>query len=107
MYSLQVFWQPARSTLSPYTPLFRSSDYYSTLTPPYRCKNGPLDSLEELLFVRRSEEHTSELQSPMYLVCRLLLEKKNPVAFSIAFRIAGAGPSIGNSPIPLAPAGPN
>src|SRR5437879_8561350 len=36
-----------------------------------------LDSLHFFQHVRRSEEHTSELQSPMYLVCRLLLEKKN------------------------------
>src|SRR5438445_9317742 len=69
---------PPRSTLFPYTTLFRS---------------GPLEPLERVLvgafsieqgeravpvaLERRSEEHTSELQSRQYLVCRLLLEKKN------------------------------
>src|SRR5437762_10091257 len=49
----------------------------------YRIPPLPLDSVSEILasdafweLERRSEEHTSELQSPMYLVCRLLLEKK-------------------------------
>src|SRR5208337_5132013 len=61
--------RPPRSTLFPYTTLFRSSldaiDYW------IKClkDEGVYDWL-------RSEEHTSELQSPMYLVCRLLLEKK-------------------------------
>src|SRR5437764_10783047 len=35
-----------------------------------------IDALETVMLIKRSEEHTSELQSPMYLVCRLLLEKK-------------------------------
>jgi len=44
----------------------------------FRAKNEYLSQLtdEEILYRFRSEEHTSELQSPMYLVCRLLLEKK-------------------------------
>src|SRR5437764_9905931 len=72
--------RPPRSTLFPYTTLFRSE-----LVPIY--VNDFSDRVhmceETLLNVgaddgdRRSEEHTSELQSPMYLVCRLLLEKKN------------------------------
>src|SRR5437762_4838024 len=41
-----------------------------------------LDRRLDRVFGKRSEEHTSELQSPMYLVCRLLLEKKNINAFS-------------------------
>src|SRR5437764_10941429 len=41
-----------------------------------------LQPLDPLSLGERSEEHTSELQSPMYLVCRLLLEKKNPVNIS-------------------------
>src|SRR6266446_7882704 len=60
--------RPPRSTLFPYTTLFRSTAPPPLLPPPppraqrrYRC---------------RSEEHTSELQSPCNLVCRLLLEKK-------------------------------
>src|SRR5437762_7994101 len=63
---------PPRSTLFPYTTLFRSwmlmrCDGWLGPSPP------PTESAPEIL---RSEEHTSELQSPMYLVCRLLLEKK-------------------------------
>src|SRR5947208_4858395 len=64
--------RPPRSTLFPYTTLFRSiaaSPMPSTAT--CRCATGR--SLPE---GARSEEHTSELQSPDHLVCRLLLEKK-------------------------------
>src|SRR5437762_4299665 len=43
----------------------------------HRLETGP--ERHRLLVVVRSEEHTSELQSPMYLVCRLLLEKKNKI----------------------------
>src|ERR1017187_6705194 len=63
--------RPPRSTLFPYTTLFRSVRVLAgSLRPAGRI---PL----RLDHVRgdRSEEHTSELQSPMYLVCRLLLEK--------------------------------
>src|SRR5438876_8485350 len=61
--------RPPRSTLFPYTTLFRSwVRPYGKLLPRYA---GPI--IEYLL---RSEEHTSELQSPVHLVCRLLLEKK-------------------------------
>src|SRR5437879_10646763 len=59
--------RPPRSTLFPYTTLFRSPFGGTTVGGQYG-----LDCSER----RRSEEHTSELQSPMYLVCRLLLEKK-------------------------------
>src|SRR5437879_11418446 len=65
--------RPPRSTLFPYTTLFRSTRAepacescrasWRSRSPRARCQS-------------RSEEHTSELQSPMYLVCRLLLEKK-------------------------------
>src|SRR5437764_7230945 len=63
--------QPPRSTLFPYTTLFRSrkiADFFS----------GPGSTLTFQFSgdFARSEEHTSELQSPMYLVCRPLLEKK-------------------------------
>src|SRR5437762_9334411 len=62
--------RPPRSTLFPYTTLFRSSRCLDQSAK--RCSvNCPIDQLDS-----RSEEHTSELQSPMYLVCRLLLEKK-------------------------------
>src|SRR5438045_7115242 len=65
---------PPRSTLFPYTTLFRSSEV--ALEP---CIVLPLvDDLDPagLRPERRSEEHTSELQSLRHLVCRLLLEKK-------------------------------
>src|SRR5437762_10765959 len=72
--------RPPRSTLFPYTTLFRSSRSKSGPAPitPAATRPGsrPLRRHGRL---RRSEEHTSELQSPMYLVCRLLLEKKNRV----------------------------
>src|SRR5208337_5675836 len=58
--------RPPRSTLFPYTTLFRSRQ-------PRRCNQVPGPPR---CWSPRSEEHTSELQSPMYLVCRLLLEKK-------------------------------
>src|SRR2546422_4560265 len=66
--------RPPRSTLFPYTTLFRSlSGGHPTpaapLPPPPRMT-------EAVTFWLRSEEHTSELQSRLHLVCRLLLEKK-------------------------------
>src|SRR5437764_4685164 len=64
--------RPPRSTLFPYTTLFRSGG--GDRRPP-RCPVGHGASVAEAGDLR-SEEHTSELQSPMYLVCRLLLEKK-------------------------------
>src|SRR3712207_9353596 len=86
--------RPPRSTLFPYTTLFRSSTRSTaTGTPPGTCtRRGPscarstvsrsvsgaaIHQLAQRLAVQeRSEEHTSELQSRQYLVCRLLLEKK-------------------------------
>src|SRR3712207_8000404 len=74
---------PPRSTLFPYTTLFRSLDMisrslletrssYSSLLRPRRTEWLDPD-------LRRSEEHTSELQSRQYLACRLLLEKKKGI----------------------------
>src|SRR2546430_7855765 len=62
--------RPPRSTLFPYTTLFRSGEN--------RLRDVPGDELGGLLLfvAARSEEHTSELQSQSNLVCRLLLEKK-------------------------------
>src|SRR5437762_3924751 len=68
---------PPRSTLFPYTTLFRSICWRTCVAcarwprVSRRSRGPPPPRLPE-----RSEEHTSELQSPMYLVCRLLLEKK-------------------------------
>src|SRR5712664_4736338 len=61
--------RPPRSTLFPYTTLFRS-------THAARLHHGPDPEALALAQVRRSEEHTSELQSRADLVCRLLLETK-------------------------------
>src|SRR5256885_12976487 len=68
--------RPPRSTLFPYTTLFRSvissqSPGTGEATVTFPCKYEGAD-----LEIGRSEEHTSELQSPCNLVCRLLLEKK-------------------------------
>src|SRR5687767_15777997 len=86
--------RPPRSTLFPYTTLFRSEDNWfrpvMTKTGPdgalyiadmYRLviehqEYYPRDTWDLMDFKARSEEHTSELQSLAYLVCRLLLEKK-------------------------------
>src|SRR5207247_7165902 len=62
--------RPPRSTLFPYTTLFRS--LFSTVPQSLSCKCWSIP-----VFANRSEEHTSELQSRVDLVCRLLLEKKN------------------------------
>src|SRR6202040_1762720 len=64
--------RPPRSTLFPYTTLFRSAftgerNRRTSSSAPRACSRP----------TTRSEEHTSELQSPVHLVCRLLLEKKN------------------------------
>src|SRR5687768_17995082 len=85
--------RPPRSTLFPYTTLFRS--IYSTgagvdqlLSEPDRPQGIPIARITDLGQIEgmatyvlgavlRSEEHTSELQSRLHLVCRLLLEKKN------------------------------
>src|SRR3712207_7360249 len=87
--------RPPRSTLFPYTTLFRSRGRNDTTPPtpaniPSLTKFVSISDIPELVIifatfspkspikspVLRSEEHTSELQSRQYLVCRLLLEKK-------------------------------
>src|SRR5437879_9362379 len=86
-----------RSTLFPYTTLFRSIGKISSGKVQVRTGNRcpvflilfedvvcPVAS--DLVATERSEEHTSELQSPMYLVCRLLLEKKKKVIETISRR---------------------
>src|SRR2546427_8660406 len=74
--------RPPRSTLFPYTTLFRSSyDIVIVLQGPFLAailmsKGGQIALWLRSVTVIRSEEHTSELQSQSNLVCRLLLEKK-------------------------------
>src|SRR3712207_8022233 len=77
--------RPPRSTLFPYTTLFRSWHSYACISGIHPGSISPLQRPRSGAWVRwsagvprerRSEEHTSELQSRQYLVCRLLLEKK-------------------------------
>src|SRR5258708_26197150 len=69
--------RPPRSTLFPYTTLFRSGRALNTV------RSEPCRSARPCTAARRrSEEHTSELQSPDHLVCRLLLEKKKHESIS-------------------------
>src|SRR3712207_8775763 len=87
--------RPPRSTLFPYTTLFRSNGQglceahnIAKEAPGWRARPGPgpaghrdIHTIETItptghVYTSRSEEHTSELQSRQYLVCRLLLEKK-------------------------------
>src|SRR5437667_1860836 len=66
--------RPPRSTLFPYTTLFRSLDHGVLI-----AEGTPRDIQANPAVIERSEEHTSELQSHHDLVCRLLLEKKKEV----------------------------
>src|SRR5438046_8506716 len=66
--------RPPRSTLFPYTTLFRSRPRLPEFL--FRVQDDAEEGLAAHEFVDRSEEHTSELQSLTNLVCRLLLEKK-------------------------------
>src|SRR5256885_12264930 len=90
--------RPPRSTLFPYTTLFRSEGAEERMARELRTccsrarqsaeKPRPLARAAECLGMRfderevRSEEHTSELQSPCNLVCRLLLEKKKNITLA-------------------------
>src|SRR2546429_9585369 len=67
--------RPPRSTLFPYTTLFRSELYHGGAVATAVAPQN-LTSIDTLALKLRSEEHTSELQSRLHLVCRLLLEKK-------------------------------
>src|SRR3712207_8402901 len=82
--------RPPRSTLFPYTTLFRSTARGGP-SPRARTARPLVDRAPGAHRGRapraRSEEHTSELQSRQYLVCRLLLEKKNETYRSSSFRL--------------------
>src|SRR2546422_7897319 len=86
--------RPPRSTLFPYTTLFRSniagnSNDVATMQPA--CAEGTTDCWA------RSEEHTSELQSRLHLVCRLLLEKKKQIQWRHYIRHANESAQWNNS----------
>src|SRR3712207_7765118 len=93
--------RPPRSTLFPYTTLFRSTSTMrltSTGVPMKRnpsgknsVSEGPWNSSSVEENGARSEEHTSELQSRQYLVCRLLLEKKKNDACQSRDRVGDDG----------------
>src|SRR5438876_3768331 len=86
--------RPPRSTLFPYTTLFRSELVYDgdgqlrsgsfldyELPAADQIPNIDVIRGRQLVVEKRSEEHTSELQSPVHLVCRLLLEKKKQTKY--------------------------
>src|SRR5258708_29887009 len=82
--------RPPRSTLFPYTTLFRSeSELIAYAIIFAQLENGNKEwNWDSMSFVdRRSEEHTSELQSPDHLVCRLLLEKKKTFLTNIQIAV--------------------
>src|SRR2546425_4007491 len=71
--------RPPRSTLFPYTTLFRSGHVGGEQLPRATVPELRLARRRQPRDPQRSEEHTSELQSLAYLVCRLLLEKKKKI----------------------------
>src|SRR2546425_8062269 len=80
--------RPPRSTLFPYTTLFRSVLGQHVASGYAEIRAPALDIGRRVRSAHRSEEHTSELQSLAYLVCRLLLEKKNQTgAYSLSMRV--------------------
>src|SRR5258708_3088153 len=99
--------RPPRSTLFPYTTLFRSV-VHALVCPPAPHVHVRLQRVGEHhlgnVVTPRSEEHTSELQSPDHLVCRLLLEKKKPALPSTRKRLNYTS-TLCASPLPI-PTGP-
>src|SRR5437660_9619579 len=90
-----MFRRPPRSTLFPYTTLFRSRARESAFAATRSWRLGE-DCTKLRRRTRRSEEHTSELQSRGHLVCRLLLEKKKRVSHT--HPIGCNAPPCGASP---------
>src|SRR2546422_2694713 len=77
--------RPPRSTLFPYTTLFRSIKEARAARQWYQARNAEAAEAFMAELDRRSEEHTSELQSRLHLVCRLLLEKKKIILLDYSF----------------------
>src|SRR6185437_16231112 len=85
--------RPPRSTLFPYTTLFRSRPKLLLLGAPEQFGGAIPDGMVTVAIsceTERSEEHTSELQSLAYLVCRLLLEKKKKKIRATCQSVGGA-----------------
>src|SRR5260221_10303750 len=87
--------RPPRSTLFPYTTLFRSAAEKAGTYIPHFCYHKKLSIAANC----RSEEHTSELQSHSDLVCRLLLEKKTSSITSSPITQPVLNPSAPDTPI--------
>src|SRR2546430_14389963 len=81
-----IIRRPPRSTLFPSTPLFRS--VVPRVRPPARGDIVVVMAPNGVAAVKRSEEHTSELQSQSNLVCRLLLEKKKNKKNGLSLRLS-------------------
>src|SRR5260221_9776440 len=95
--------RPPRSTLFPYTTLFRSPSRARAPPSACICPGATPHPLQNARSMRhRSEEHTSELQSHSDLVCRLLLEKKNKAQIPEAdvLAIAESIPHANYPPVP-------
>src|SRR3712207_7359496 len=87
--------RPPRSTLFPYTTLFRSTELGRRRSAGTRTGIGVCIELRPVgIELDRSEEHTSELQSRQYLVCRLLLEKKDSRCGPSSLSSATSGPDL-------------
>src|SRR5256885_13074538 len=87
--------RPPRSTLFPYTTLFRSRWLLKATAPRVNALNANYNRQHKL---DRSEEHTSELQSPCNLVCRLLLEKKKIAVELFVLPVTSNAPLVGIVP---------
>src|SRR5256885_3590288 len=93
--------RPPRSTLFPYTTLFRSWARETCQRPPHP---RPLSRGGRGGGLKRSEEHTAEPQAPCKLACRLLLEKKKRASITAsAYSKAGPGGRTPTDPAPCAP----
>src|SRR2546430_5152689 len=93
--------RPPRSTLFPYTTLFRSAPGPGdAIAPTGRHPPPPRRRRRRVLSLRsrRSEEHTSELQSQSNLVCRLLLEKKKKTNYNVPY--SSPFPALTIAPVP-------
>src|SRR2546422_4267864 len=99
--------RPPRSTLFPYTTLFRSRtraaleklDFYGCIDF-FLSETARYADVVLAGSLQRSEEHTSELQSRLHLVCRLLLEKKKHVSVEPTVPLTGYTPADEQSPSP-------